>query len=299
MIRTLLRTLACCACALAGLLAWSQTVPTEPAPAPAYAIRTDRSGAQINWLTGKLEAVGVGYIRDRSKMSARQARTTAMTIMNREARRVLLTLRVDAGATLGDLAKDAQTLRALDSLLTNLTVIDEKSAAGVIALVGVLPLYGEQGVTYFGAKGLSTAKAVEVKPAELTLLPTIPRGHTPQRFEGPYTGIIINADGMVLTPCLFPRVLRYDGKELWGAVLPQPISPVAVVNGPARYAANLDAAIASKIAGDRPLILEAVGVGQGCYPAVNLDDVFLVLNEHKYKSLLSNLPVIFTLGKTQ
>ncbi|HOF88495.1 MAG TPA: hypothetical protein PLZ36_10390 [Armatimonadota bacterium] len=297
MIRTLLRTLACCACALAGLLAWSQTA--APAPAPGYAIRTDRSGAQINWLTGNLEAVGVGYVRDRSAMSVRQARTTAMTIMNREARRVLYTLRVDAHAILGDLAKDAQALRALDSLLAHLTVIDEKTSAGVVAMVGVLPLYGEQGVTYFGAKGLSTAKAVEVKPAELTLLPQIPRGHTPQRFDGPYTGVIINADAMVLTPCLFPRVLRYDGKELWGAALPQPMTPVAVVNGPVRYAANLEAAIAGKLAGDRPLILEAVGVGQGCYPAVNLDDVFLVLNEHKYQSLLTNLPIIFTLGKTQ
>jgi hypothetical protein len=300
MIRTLLRLLACCVCGLAGLLAWGQAPVQSEAPAiPTYTIRTDRSGAQINWLTGNLEAVGVGYVRNNSKMAIRQARATAMTIMSREARRVLLTVRVDANSTLADLTKDAQALRTVDGLLVNLTPIDEKASAGVVAIIGVLPLFGEQGVTYLGSKSLAAAKPVEMKLAELTLLPQIPRGHTPQRFEGPYTGVIINADEMVLTPCLFPRVLRYDGKELWGPALPAPMSPVAIINGPVRYAANLETAVLRKMAGDRPLILQAIGVGKSCYPAVNLDDVFLLLNEHKYKSLLSNLPVIFTLGCAQ
>jgi hypothetical protein len=301
MTRTLLRLLALCAGLLAGTLAWGQTVPADaPDPAPVanqFAIRTDCTGAQVNWLTGQLEAVGIGYIRDRSKLAGRQARMTAMTTMRVEARRALLGIRVDAATTLADLAKDAQSQRILDSILNNLVTLNERTGGGKVTIIGVLPLYGEQGITYFCSKGLTAAKPVELKGAELTLIPEIPRGYTPQKFESPFTGVIIDAGSMLITPCLFPRVLRFDGKELWGPTLPTPISPVAIINGPACYAPNLQAALAGNMAGARPMILQAIGVGKSYYPAVNLDDVWLLLTEQKYNSILNNLPVVFTLGQ--
>jgi hypothetical protein len=73
---------------------------------------------------------------------------------------------------------------------------------------------------------------------------------------------------------------------------------VAVITGPARYAPNLATALEQKLAGDNPLIIEAIGVGRGCYPVINVDDVYLLLTEHKFKSLLNNLPLIITLGQT-
>lgn len=303
MTRTLLRLLALTTGLLAGLLAWGKSPtapPADPPPSPvntSYVIRTDCTGAQVNWLTGQLEAVGIGYIRDRSKMAGRQARMTALATMRMEARRVLLTVRVDAATTVADLAKDAQAQRALDNILNNLATIDERTNGGKVTIIGVLPLYGEQGITAFCAKGIAAAKPIEVKGADLNLIPEIPRGYTPQKFESPFTGVIIDADSMLVSPVLFPRVLRFDGKELWGPLLPSPISPVAIVNGPARYAPNLQAALTGKMAGDRPMILQAIGVGKGVYPAVNLDDVWLLLTEQKYKSVLNNLPVIFTLGQ--
>jgi hypothetical protein len=297
MTRLFARVLPVLLCLLAAALAWGDE-PDAAQPAPArYTIRTDRSGVQINWLVGQLEVVGIGYARNKSTLAMRQAINTAQVIMNREARRALKGVRVDGATLLGDVVKDAETERLLDGVLDNLRVVDERWVTpGTYAVVGIIPFYGEQGITYLGAKNISTKKALELQARDMTMALEVPRGHTPQRADGPYTGVIINADHLVLTPCLFPRVIRFDGKELWGMAQPAPASPVAVINGPARYALNVEDALARKLAGANPLILEAVGVGQGCYPILNLDDVYLVLHEHKFHSLLNNLPIIITMG---
>jgi hypothetical protein len=272
----------------------SATLP-RPVVNPAYKIHLDRPGALINWVTGQLEVVGKGYATGPGKLAQAQARATAMAAMLGEARRFLPTVLADSRTPLTQVLTKDPARQAMNGLLANLTVVDEMWNADrrVATVVGVLPIWGEFGLTYLGMKALDP-KPIEVPVEKLSLTRPIPRGHTPQRFEPPYSGVIINAETALLTPCLFPRLLRFDGRELWG---PSNLKPAAVITGPIRYAVSVDQAIEEKLAGERPLILQAVGNGQGSNPVLNLDDVYLVLTQEKFERLLEQLPLIVTLGK--
>ncbi len=294
------------AAAVAGWAASTPEVPTaKPAAPPAtlpqpivsavYKIRTDRPGALVNWVTGQLEVVGKGFAPGPGALARAQARATAMAAMLGEARRYLPTILADTRTTLAPvLTKDDTARQAMNGLLGNLTVVDElwNPDRRVFTIVAVLPIWGEFGLTYLGMKALD-AQPIEVPQEKLTLLKPMPRGHTTQRFAGPYTGVIINAEGALLSHCLFPRLLRFDGRELWG---PSNLKPAAVITGPIRYAVSEDEAIADKLAGDRPLLLQAIGNGPGGNPVLNLDDVYLVLSQEKFERLLEQVPLIVTIG---
>ncbi|MHB9133882.1 MAG: hypothetical protein ACYDBB_22680 [Armatimonadota bacterium] len=304
MIRSLLRLsglaigLFAVACAWAAEPAAQEPVVVPPAAVVvhSYQISTSRTGSQVNWLTGQLEVVGIGYANSKGELAKMQACANAMSIMLNEARRGLPRIQVDATTALAASLNDDAQKRTAEGVLSNLMIIDElwNAKERAYKVVGVLPLYGQSGFTYLATKSIISGKTLELPVEQLSILKPIPRGHTPQRFTAPYTGIIINADDVAINPCLFPRILRFDGKEMWG---PANAAPAPLIDGPVRYAVNLEDAITRKLAGDKPLILEAVGVGQQCYPVLNVDDVYLALYEQKFHGLLNELPLIITLGQ--
>ncbi|MHB9025384.1 MAG: hypothetical protein ACYC7E_14645 [Armatimonadota bacterium] len=270
--------------------------PSAPIVVSAYAIPTDHSGSQVNWATGQLEVVGVGYATAKTEIAKRQAYTTAMIIMIEEAKRALATFPIDATTVVAPSSKDAAGMAIVNSVLANLVTIDERwdGGSGTYAVVGALPMFGERGLVPLVVKNLGTPKPVEMPIDKLALISPIPRGHTPQRYAAPYTGVIINADAVPIKACLYPHLLRFDGVECWG---PAALKPEQLAAGPVRYARNVEEAINLKLAGSAPMILQAIGTGQGYYPAINVDDVFLVLHEHKYTALLDHLPLVITLGQ--
>jgi len=310
MIRTL--TLMCTlTCLLAASLAYAATATPVPAKRPApkalpaaaphpivcrtYRIRTDRAGAEINWITGQLEVAGIGYALDPSEFAMHQAHATALAVMVREARKFLPTVPADSKSTLAAVLARDDAKGIMNGLLANLTVINEAWDVEhrCYTVVGVLPIYGEYGLTYLGVQALNP-RPIEATADEIVTVKPIPRGHTPQRFTPPYTGVIINGEAALLEPCLYPRLLRFDGKELWG---PSNLKPAATVFGPIRYAVDVDTALQMKLAGDRPLILHAIGKGQKCNPMLNLDDVYLALSQERFEQLLEQLPIIITISE--
>ncbi len=207
--------------------AWANQ-PATPASSPVppvithYQLRSDRTGCQPNWFTGQLEVVGIGYAVGTGDAAKYQALAVGQTIMRLEAARGLAKLSLDGSSTLGSLT-DETTHRLIDQLLDNLTIVDEKWDAqlGAYAVVGVIPLYGPNGVTVLGVKKAAlTDPLLEVKELELSLLTPMPVGFTPQPFTAPYTGVIVDCDRLVISPCLFPDLLRTDGKPCW---VPLPI----------------------------------------------------------------------------
>ncbi len=302
MIRSLLRVFGILVMLLAAWAVWAQKPAADEgdaAPAnpvnPRYEIRLDRSNAHLNWLTGQMEAVGKGIALQRTELAKRQARATALFVMMRQARLALPTISVDGDTTLKELLKSDASQVTADGILANMTVVDEiwEPTTQVYTVVGVLPFYGENGVTVVGIKAIQPVKTLDLTAEQLTLLDPIPRGQTPQRFQPPYTGVIIDAKTSLVIPCLFPRLLRFDGKELWG---PSVLTPAATVNGPVRYALSVNDAITHKVAGDHPLIISAIGNGQGGHVVLNVDDVVAVLTQQKLDKLLEKLPIIITLG---
>lgn len=270
---------------------------TTTSPQIPYRIATDKIGSQLDWVSGQLEVVGIGLTGNVASPSARlDAQTTAMTMLMREARRAIADMRIDAQTCVADAYNNADVKRAVADQLANLQIVDEQydEKTGRFAVVGVLPLLGQQGLTTLGVLAMPPAKSLEFTTKQITITTPMPRGHTPQHFDAPYTGIIVDSDQALISPCLLPHVLRFDGKELWG---PAQLKPIDIMNGAVRYAASVEDAIARQLAGERPLVITAIGNAANYYPVVNLDDVYMTLTEQKSHRIMERLPWVITLGK--
>ncbi len=307
MIRKFYASVAVLATLLPVLHAQDVTVPTEdttttvtaPAPVPViseYVISQDHSGSSVNWITGQLEAVGVGYSVQRGQVGMIQARMAAVKIMTVEARKAFANIPVDGDATLDTTDKSKELQELAEATLTSLTIINEKwdDRKGICTVVGVLPLWGGGGVVGLGAKLLSPVIATP-QPETLALSRPSARGFTTfYNPAKPFTGVIIDADDVLLAPCLYPRMFRFDSVELLG---PVQWSPDTKTTGIVRYATNLKEAIGAKRAGEHPLILKAQGTLKRVYPVLNLDDSWLLYHEWLKTDLAKTGPIIITLGK--
>ncbi len=265
-----------------------------PTVAATYRITTDHSGSQVNWVTGQLESVGIGYTIGTNERAQLRTAYTAKVVMLNEGRRVLPTIPIDAKTTLDAIAR-TDTDNPFDALINRLSIIQKlkDSARGTYTVIGTTPLYGDGGIAALAATVLD-AKPAKIPKEQMTFTDPIPRGHTPQRFEAPYTGVIVNNDGVLIRPCLFPRLIQFDGEENWG---PSQLTAEMLKEGPVHYADNLETAIKQQLAGERPLILEAVGNARGYYPILNVDDVVILFRFQKEQQILDKLPIIFTLGR--
>jgi len=303
--KPILRILAVLYTCCLAISAWTENLPAStiatPAPKSAHVtgfrIRTDQCGSALNWFTGQLEAVGIGYTVEKGEMGRFEAQSTALALMRLEATKVINDISIDGMATLGSLNDgDLPRLRAM--LLKDLTIIKEewREQAGSFTVIGVLPLYGPTSAAALGVRRATmSSPIIEVAASELNLASFIPAGYTPQPFTAPYTGVIVNCDHVLISPCLFPTLLRTDGKPFWGPIT-EP-NPLLVANGQMRYAPDLQIALQQNLAGKRPLILTAVGAGKGYHPVMNIDDVFLALQQQKKTELLQRKPVVVTLGQ--
>lgn len=267
-----------------------------PAPPPVpFQINTDRTRNAMNWFDGQMEVVGKGFALNGDMM---QARATAYTILINQARKAIATLQVDSSTVLTPVLRDPEAKRIADDMVSRIVIASEQwdDKAGAYTIVGVMPLYGQHSLTYLGAKAMTSFKPIDLANDMITITMPIPRGHTPQKFAEPYTGIIVDGDQALLSPCLYPRIMRFDGKEMWG---PFTLTPADAIAGPVRYAPNLTAALRGGLGGERPLIITAVGNGLCYNPVVNLDDVYLVMTQQKKNRILNYLPIIITLGQTE
>ncbi|MHB0935203.1 MAG: hypothetical protein ACYDCO_20500 [Armatimonadota bacterium] len=282
---------------MSGVIAAPATEGQLPAPPPVpFQINTDRTRHAMNWFDGQMEVVGKGFALNGGMV---QARATAYTILINQARKAIATLQVDSGITLAPVLKDdPDAKRIADQMVARIVIASEQwdEKTGAYTIVGVMPLYGQHSLTYLGAKAMPSFKPIDLTNDLITITMPIPRGHTPQKFAEPYTGIIVNGDQALLMPCLYPRIMRFDGKEMWG---PFTLTPADAIAGPVRYAPNLQAALRDGLGGERPLIITAVGNGLSYNPVVNLDDVYLVMVQQKKNRILNYLPIIVTLGQKE
>ncbi len=255
---------------------------------------TDRANARENWAAERIEAVGISYITSFDKYSLIIARKAAYQVMRNEMKNIIPTIVVDADKKIADALKGSEDT-ILKKLLNQIKLVadypDRINKRYVI--IGVLPMFGENGLTSLAYNVIGN-QVLNITDKDIAFTVTIPHGHTPQLADGPYTGIIINNDNAQVKPSILPRLLRFDGKELWN---PNDAPLDKAATGPIRFSRNLKSAIASTVAGTNPLILESIGNYGGYYPVFNVDDIIFI---HQLKEddeeLFSQLPFIFTMG---
>jgi hypothetical protein len=256
-------------------------------------VTTDRANARVNWADERVEAVGISYITSFDKYSLIIARKAALQVMRNEMKNIIPTIAIDANKKVADAVNGSEDIimKMVDKVEIIADYPDRTSKRYVI--IGILPVFGEAGFTSLAYNVIGN-NVFKTTAKEITFTVTVPHGHTPQIADGPYTGVIINNDNAQVKPSILPRMLRFDGKEIWN---PNDAPLDKAATGPIRYSRNLKTALDSNAAGTNPLILEAVGNYGGFYPVFNVDDIIFI---HQLKEeddeLFNQLPFIFTMG---
>jgi hypothetical protein len=127
----------------------------------------------------------------------------------------------------------------------------------------------------------------------------IARADQPARRQADgYSGLVINAQGLRLVRCMSPKILRPDGSEVWGTVKADYdfVSDYGIVG----YALSLGEAISNRRAGDRPLVLRAMGRGDSASKGdlvVSREDAELILAEDRRSGFLRDFRVIIVVDQ--
>jgi len=114
----------------------------------------------------------------------------------------------------------------------------------------------------------------------------------------PYTGVIIDARGLGLRPCMSPKIVREDGSEVWGTfknIAPELVSEYGVAAW-LRDAKDLEHPLIKQRVGNNPLFLRAVGVAgpnKGVVVLTTEDAVRLLTENQLGKNFLEKLAVVF------
>ena len=123
--------------------------------------------------------------------------------------------------------------------------------------------------------------------------PSRPDPYRPS-FGGTYTAVIIDARGYHLERSMSPRIRRADGGAIWGNVKVDPDWVNA--HGIVVYAHSVQEARNNLRAGERPLVLQAVGIEGGQYPSdpvLSNADATCLLQANDTSGFLEKFRVIF------
>lgn len=222
--------------------------------------------AIVNWTERVLKAVGRGEPPE-AYFGDEQGRKIALATAIESARSELMTaiarIPIDAESKVGDLVK--RDLVALEEMVDMAEVVHQEfTTDGTVEVTVQMSMNG-------GFSQLVLPKVIEqiesVKPITDTSINPLVRdtegfSATGDVLSGPYTGMIIDARGLDVTPCMAPRVYDENGQEVFGPAYAS--REYAVQRGMTGYVSDMNAAIQnSRVAGHplRLIGLRAEGTG--------------------------------------
>lgn len=132
----------------------------------------------------------------------------------------------------------------------------------------------------------------EPQPVEPVTPPT-PREEPPAEEDG-YSSVIIDTRGLNVERCMSPKIVRPDGSEVWGTV--NVSSDYVIDQGIVVYARSMGDARRIDRAGNRPLIIKAVGRGGSRFHAdamISNADADRLLSLNARQHFLDHFNVIF------
>jgi hypothetical protein len=204
-------------------------------------------GNGVDWQRQVLRVTGDGP-PDVKASNPSQARLGAERSAKEDALAELLAqvkgLRLRADRTVGDELAQEETRRKVEDILRGYKVVQQRyySDSGVQLDVEV-PL------------GALTAVLVAPAPADAAAPAEAKSAGAKKEAKTKYTGLVVDARKLGMTPVLAPRLLDDAGQSLYGE---ETLSPEArKVTGVAGFFKSLEQARKSELVGARPLVLEA------------------------------------------
>lgn len=259
---------------LLSLFAGLTTLPAQnlrPPSDPGYVYIEVHNAGQINWTESVISATGVGLM-PRGEPNRAKAYLKARGYARLDALANLLTLidriQIDAQYTGEDYMAQSEVIRAaVNGFVRGSTILEEKK----IFIEGQEAVQVTVGTAMYGNRGISQALLRPALTNPITApapQPSLPRIvlsqpnttalETAISVEGNYTGLIIDARGLKVSPTMAPKILKADSTNLYGTGNLD--IDVLVDKGMVSYFKDLDAAKTDARVGSKPLVIRAIGV---------------------------------------
>jgi len=165
-------------------------------------------------------------------------------------------IRIDTSRRLSRLtAADAAVLERINAMVTHLPVIEQlqrRQADGSIEVQLVMSLRGEFAQLALPAEIRKIDSITRVLPPSNGTSPELPA----TADENAFSGLVLDARGILAEPALAPKVLDERLDEVYGPTFAS--REHAVQRGVVSYYTDLDAALADPRLGSRPLVVKAM-----------------------------------------
>jgi hypothetical protein len=217
--------------------------------------------ATVNWIEGILSAVGRGEPPE-AYFGDEQGREIALAEAMENARGELMAaisgISIDAESTVADLVEGDRAVRGkLKEMVDKAEVVHQEfTTDGTVQVTAQMSMSGgfSQLVLPAGIKQIES-----VKPTNTTSDSQSGKNgvlDTGDVVKGPYTGMIVDARGIDIVPCMAPRVCDENGQEVFGPAYAS--REFAVQHGMAGYVSDMETANQHPRVADRPLILKGL-----------------------------------------
>jgi hypothetical protein len=270
------------------------------------------SDAKINWGGGYIEARGEGVYPDTpNRAQARlMARRAAIVDAQRNLLEAVQGVRVTAETKVKNFTLVSDEVKTeVEGFIKNAVVITERDKGDSYEVVMRVPFNGIAATLLQAVKEPERYDIPEQKvqswdpPQAKVYIPSnpptepAPPSNLTTDASKPYTGVIIDARGLGMRPCMSPKIRRENGSEVWGTLQVAP--EVALEYGIAawlRDTKDLEHPLIRKRLGDNPMFIRAIGVaGAGKGDAVlKAEDAQRLLEENQRGGdFLGKLAVVF------
>ncbi len=206
------------------------------------------STGKVDWTTGVITAVGRG-----------PAQVSATSPSHNKAM-ALQVARVDAYRKLLEAVKGIQvdSITTVENLMITSDVINAKVNGSIQGASPVGdPKYLSDGSVEFTIGMKLTGALADALLPKGPVTPPIPSvGAAPATSGQIYTGLIVDARGLKIKPAMAPKILKEDGKEVYGSAYIN--RDLAVRQGMVGYLKDPAAAKTNPRVIDKPLIIKAV-----------------------------------------
>lgn len=287
----------------------SKTAAVTPVALPKAQAQLGQT-AVMDWDKGVLLLTGLGTAS--GKMSMAEGEVRSLAAARADAQRLLVvalqSVRVTSTTTVKDfeLQSDDIKLEVEGTLRNALPVpgserIERKNDGSYLARITyVVPVYGEAGVADAIQSELVDQNANKPEPTPPNVTPTrpsTPLGATIAPADGVmpnYTGLVVDARGMNYAPCMSPKVLMSQNREVWGTLYAS--SDFVNNEGIAAFVRTPQEALKLTVRGaPRQLLIKAVRTVDvaRCDVMISDADAQLVFNANAKNGFLAEYKVVY------
>ncbi|MDX9785554.1 MAG: hypothetical protein RBT11_02170 [Desulfobacterales bacterium] len=250
----------------------------------------------INWSQGFVEANGKA-MPPKTYQGNQQGRSIAVQTAIDTARthlfHIIEKIQIDTDNQISDVLKaDHEIAEKLKEMITNARVINQKYLTdGTVEVTIRMSLYGgfSQLMLPSEIKQIESIKPIPIRKKKSTATEI---SQAPGYKTRHYTGMVVDARGIGITPAISPGIVDENGEEVFGTKFAS--REFAVQQGMVGYAIDFQAAVNDPRVANRPLVIRGIkarGAGH-CDIVVSLSDANRLRSHSNHLDFLKRCSVI-------